>query len=414
MKKVFPILVILFIMALCLQVVINVFVKEREVEYSIKSKNDSFSIKERFVSKDSNYDFIITDKDKNMFNFFYRNNFNKQDRIIRDIKVYEESSMKCIVPIYKRDLFDNIYCTDGKGVYTYHYLKQVNYPALTNIVDKIKKDGYYKDSYNTSTNVSKEYNNNYYVGNVMPNYKVLMWNYTGLDIVTNKKVERKELLENEDLYDNDYSTMVGNYYVVLGKKPVNDVIYYNVEKYGKGTILSKETLSGNYNILGVYKNKLYLVDLDTYNEYFIDPYGTKVEKIGDKKMGYVGFKDNKLIDLDVSDFIADIDSYKLIQAIGTDNINNNFGRSDTYKVGNYYYFKTSDHNFYRSNTKYDDKPVKLFKLDFVSTWKVVDTDILVISDNMLYVYNDDYGLKPIILNNEFRYRFNNMVDIWHE
>ena len=409
MKKVLPVLVILFILALFIQMFTVFFITSHSVKYSIK-KDKEFEISEKLTNK-VNYDFIVKSEDVT-YNFFYKHNFNKQERVIKDIKVYSEDKLYCIVPVFKRGLFDNIYCSDGKDAYSYSYLKNSNNSSFNNIVKKIEEDGYYKDSYNESNDIKKEFNNNYFIGNVPDNYKIIMWNYTGLDIFDNKELDRKQLFDDRDLYDNDYSTLVGRYYVVLEKNSTSEILFYNIEKYGKGTIPCDDTLSGEYNILGVYKNKLYLVDLDNYVEYTIDPYIEKVEKIGDSETGYKGFSKNKLIDVSTSDFKSNIDSYKLIKKIDDASITSKYGECSIYEVGNYYYYKTANNTFYRANKKYKNAGVALFKVDNISDWKIVNKNILVISDNILYLYNDDYGLKKLILNNEFRYRYKNMFDLW--
>ena len=412
MKKIFPILIILFIMALAFQVVLNVFIKHHNVKYSINSNGNSYLIEEDFVSKD-NYDFIIKDKNNNIYNYNFKHNYNKQDRIIKDIKTYTSNKITCIVPICKRNLFDNIYCNYNNKVYSYSYLKE-NKIDINKITNSIKKDGYYKNTLNETNKIKKNESNNYYIGNIPDNYKFVVWNYTGLDIINNKSVEEATIFEGKDLYDNDYSSIAGDYYIILEKSSTNELVAYNIKDSGKANIYSDDTLSGEYNILGSYKNKLYLVDLDKYIEYSIDPYSRKVEKIGEESTGYKGFENGKLIDVSTSDFKSNIDKYKVNALIQDDTITSKFNATNIFKVDKYYYFKDKNNNFYRSNTKYKTNPTLLFRLNEVSDWKVIDNNILVISDNLLYFYNDEYGLKKVMLNNEFRYRYKNMYGLWHE
>ena len=102
----------------------------------------------------------------------------------------------------------------------------------------------------------------------------------------------------------------------------------------------------------------------------------------------------------------------MIKKIDDASITSKYGECSIYEVGNYYYYKTANNTFYRANKKYKNAGVALFKVDNISDWKIVNKNILVISDNILYLYNDDYGLKKLILNNEFRYRYKNMFDLW--
>ena len=51
MKKVFPILLILFALSLIIQYVVNELITEHVVEYSIKTNDNSYMIKETFEYK---------------------------------------------------------------------------------------------------------------------------------------------------------------------------------------------------------------------------------------------------------------------------------------------------------------------------------------------------------------------------
>jgi hypothetical protein len=78
---------------------------------------------------------------------------------------------------------------------------------------------------------------------------------------------------------------------------------------------------------------------------------------------------------------------------------------------NSYYFE-SNGTFYRSNIKYEDSATKLFSIDKVSDWKIVDNNLLIMSNDTLYLYNDEIGLKKIISNNEFKYNYNNIYNLY--
>ena len=89
MKKVFPILLILFALSMIVQYVVNELISEHVVEYSIKTKDNSYMIKETFdyADGDNYYDFTVSDKDDLFYTFTYKNDFNRQERIIKDIKI---------------------------------------------------------------------------------------------------------------------------------------------------------------------------------------------------------------------------------------------------------------------------------------------------------------------------------------
>ena len=51
-------------------------------------------------------------------------------------------------------------------------------------------------------------------------------------------------------------------------------------------------------------------------------------------------------------------------------------------------------------------------MDHISTWKVVDDTIIFVKGNSLYFYNDEYGLKKVFSNNELKYNYNNICDLY--
>ena len=86
MKKVFPILVILFVFTLIIQYVVNFIITEHEVEYSIRTADNSYYIKESFrsINDESFYDFTVRDKNDSFFIFSFNEDLNRQEEVIKD------------------------------------------------------------------------------------------------------------------------------------------------------------------------------------------------------------------------------------------------------------------------------------------------------------------------------------------
>ena len=71
MKKVFPILLVLFAFTLIIQYVVNMLISEHLVEYSIKTEDNTYFIKEsfRYINDESFYDFTIRDDNELFYTF---------------------------------------------------------------------------------------------------------------------------------------------------------------------------------------------------------------------------------------------------------------------------------------------------------------------------------------------------------
>ena len=107
-----------------------------------------------------------------------------------------------------------------------------------------------------------------------------------------------------------------------------------------------------------------------------------------------------------------MNEYVIDKDITVDEISKKYGDSKIYKSNNTYYFKTKDNMFYKSNINYPDKATKLFKSGKISTWKVVDDTIIFVSGNSLFFYDENYGVKKVLSNNELKYNYNNICDLY--
>ena len=95
MKKVFPIIFVLFALSLIIQYVVNFIINDHVVEYSILSNNKSYMVKEtfRYENEENFYDFTVTDSEDLFYTFSFNEDFNKQEEVIKDIEFFTKSSL---------------------------------------------------------------------------------------------------------------------------------------------------------------------------------------------------------------------------------------------------------------------------------------------------------------------------------
>ena len=398
MKKIMKYLIIISFLIGLVYLLIYLFKDHAYNEYSI----NKYKIYETFnvVENKNYYDFVIKDKDNNIYNFVYING-NKRNKIISDIVEYKEDDIKCIIPVFGKNM-GSIYCNNKKEISTIYNIDNEK------LINKLKKDNNY--NYFSSDKFKKIDNFTYYLDNIPNKYSFLIWNYTGIDIV-NDKVKTVKLIDNNDLYNNKYSTLIDSYYLLLDETITNKFLYYDIKRDAVKTIVSEDELSGDYTILGVYNKSLYLIDNHNYNEYVFFFFFFKIELIGSEKENYKVVIDNKVKEVSTSKFKSNMNDYKFIKFISNDKIKEKYKTDHIYLFNNSYYFE-SNGTFYRSNIKYEDSATKLFSIDKVSDWKIVDNNLLIMSNDTLYLYNDEIGLKKIISNNEFKYNYNNIYNLY--
>ena len=82
------------------------------------------------------------------------------------------------------------------------------------------------------------------------------------------------------------------------------------------------------------------------------------------------------------------------------------------KSNDMYYFVTDTGDFYKTDKLNLKNSVLLFHFDSVSEWKVKGDNVMVVSGDTMYYYDDVYGLLPIVTSNEFIYNYKNICDFY--
>ena len=421
MKKAMPILLILGFLGLILQVAVNVFITEKKSEYTLKTKDNSYSITEHMevINNISYYDIGITDKDGIFYSLFVEEDFNKQTEVIRDIKTFKSNNLSCIFPVYRRNVTGNVTCLYNNEAVSYSYLKQIKNPDIETIITQLKGEKYSHNSWDRKDVAkNKLYNEGreieVYQENILKDYVFLIWRYRGLYILKSDDSVIKDYLE-EDIYDNTMSAIAGRYYVTAARRGldsgVSSFYYYNTKDLGKGEIIMKETTSSDVYFNGVYDEKVYMTDIKNKKQYSIDPAYEKTEVVGNENDGFINIVDGKKKKVAASDFLkekvyfntSEVDK-KLTQKYGD--------KIEVKKDRYFYYFKTTDGKVYMAHEDKPDKAELLFKLDKITEWKVKNGDLLLASGNTIYFYNEHEGLLPIAYNKELSYNNKNIIDFW--
>lgn len=419
MKKCLPILIVLVFLSLVLQVVVNIFVKEKDARYVLKNEDINYTIFEDLsvVDDESYYDFIVEDSNELVYTFSFKADFNKQTEIIRDIEFVSTDNLSCIFPIYKHGQYSDVYCLYNGEQVSSSYLKQINNYDFLMVINKLKTLKYsnskWDDNLVKATRLEEDGRGiDFYQENILDDYTFLMWKYKGLYILRNNEAVVKNFLE-YDQYENNLSALVGKYYVTVDSHEslaASELMYYNTKEFGRGSITLPQKTSDNYYFNGVYDGKLYMTDVDAHKQYEITPAYEKVVEVGNDEIGFMTLKDKKLVNVDSSEFLEE--KVYFSEYISNDLISNKYGDVDIIKNRKFYYFKTDDGKLYRAHEDNIEKAELLFKLDNFTEWKVKNGEVLAVAGDTMYFYNDVYGLLPIAVNSELKYNHYNICDFW--
>lgn len=416
MKKLLKWGVGLFFLVLGIWIISDLLLTERVTEYEIG--NYSVVEKLRINQKEKSYDFIVTNKDKDTFIFDITETSSRKKKIIKDIKSYKENNLKCIYPIYKNKFVTDVRCLyDGKQV-SYSYLKQINNKDIDKIIEKVKKDGFNNPKWSEKDEKAEWVGTGsrkikVYQESLIDDYSFLVWRYKGLYVLNSKEMEVYDFLDN-DQYDNVYSYLVSNYYVVAvidsDSGRIEKIVCFDVEKRETKTIKFKEKTSIKYYFNGVIEDKLYVIDVGSKKQYIIDPKKGKIEVLEAAKEQFISYKNGQKIAVEPNILLEEEVYFGL--KVELEELNKIYDDIvEVKEILEYYYFRT-ENAIYRVNKNNLEKAELLFSFDDISEWVVVGKDMLVVVSDKVYFYNDEVGLSLILENSELKYNYKNICTFW--
>lgn len=362
--------------------------------YSIKKhdctyKKNGYNIEEKFYKTNSHwYDFTIKKK-KQSYIFTINKNLKKQKRIIKKIKTYKNKNITCIIPIYKKDIPLNLYCNLDNQQVSIDYLLKNRKEDFLKIQEKIKK---YKIKYPYEEISKKNYKKiKVYNKNILENNVYFIWNYKGIYILKKDKNDYQKILD-YDLYDNVMSCIVDKYYVLFENTSVNgikNIYYYDFKKNKLKTYKPEIILSKDTYINGVIDNLIYVTDNKEKKQYIINIKKEKIEEISNSTNNYIIYKNEKKTTLNRSDFFQK-------QQIFKNTVN-----------GHYTYFQKENKIYKKKN----NKTSLLLELNDIKEWELVGDEIILLSDQTIYSYTEENGLRKILENNELKYNYKNIYKV---
>lgn len=408
MKKILPILVLLAFVAFCYQLIITFFITEHKVNYSlIANEEKHYTVLEDYKKDGSRhyYSFLIrTGNKKKTYALSIEKDFDKQERVITDIKYYKKNNLECIFPIYKREYTSDVACLlDGKQVSSNYLMKQKN-KDFSYIAKKFSEDGYEEHYYTVDSPNTKEGNVFVSYDYIPEDYVFAIWNYQGIYILSSEGIENKVFL-NEDHYENTLSIGVDKYYVTVNTDDEEEtlgyyqLIVYNLVDGGK-TIVDVNISQDSY-FNGVVDGLLYITDPKVKKQYILDLNKKEFKEIND----IYEVSNSKLKRAD-KDFFSSpkVDSLKVVNK----KITKLYDTTDIRKNRGDYYFKTEEGKIYRVIQNDYNHPILICEFNDIKEWQVHDDGIGFIVGDTLYFYTDMYGLKPIVKNSEFQYNSKNI------
>lgn len=383
---------------------ITFFKSKHTVEYSLKVDNKEIYIHEEYYKdKESDYYFFKLDIGDDDFVFDIDNKFNKQKKIISNIKLYEKDDLVCISPVYIKNNDDSqVFCNVDNEQYSYTSIKdKYNIEEFTDTLDNFNENKYEAtNTTNSTVGNSKVYKDNMYTDEIL-----IVYEYNDLLKITKPSNERINFAD-YDIYNNDLGVLVDKYYILPmfeNRPEYRGFAIINIISEETEYLYFDEPASTNLYVNGVVDGKLYLFDKSNLTQYEIDPKEVTYRITGDKSTGaqyYNGEWETKNI--------YDFSKQELT-------FNSDFPIEDNYvkafESGKYYYYYNNKNEFYKVYKKDLNKRIYLFQFDNIKEVQLISDYIYFISDTTLYRY-DDTGLKKMLTNKEFQYNYKNIYNAY--
>lgn len=399
MKKKVKIIIIIICLVLIILEIRKLSTKKYTITYSI----DDYQINEVYQNKKY---YLIMSKKKNTYIYPIEESFNKNKKIIKNIREYKSNNVICILPTYRKSIEKNIYCTLDNQQVSNDYLIKTKNSDFQKIQKQLKKEDITWPSNSTTTQNYKKMKT--YQKNIDSEDIYYIWNYKGIDIVDSNKILSQKFLES-DLYDNILATSIKNYYVLLENTSVNGIkkIYYYDYKNSKLKTMSlKEPLSKDIYINGVVDNIIYLTDKKEKKQYTLNISKKKLERIDQDETTYIIYENGEKKELSKSDFF-------MKEQYFTNNkvVNEKITTSEDLRLqGDYYYF-LENNKIYKVLKTYPNHKILLLELDNIKEWNLIEDKIILLQEDTIYTYQEQTGLRIILQKNELKYNYKDIYKI---
>lgn len=413
LSKILPLIFFLLLLLVALQLVYSFFKTDHSLTYSIRKDDIIFNVQEDF--HEGNYYLKISDEN-HVYHYENRTDFNKQEEILEDIMVSDIDGYRCIYPIYQQVAFNttasynNISCS--KDGVTYMGETLANMVSLEPFQEEIRSKnelvyaGWDVEESKETTILQGRYYDKY----LLPNFNIVVWDYRNL-INLSVDYQSYAKVSEQDIYENKYGSLVGQYYVMPildDSATYKEYKVVNLFSNAVETYDFPDPISTDSYVNGVQDDKLYLFDRSNLVQYEIDPSdGTVVNTLeGDNARYFDGenwsTKNVYEMKLEEIHFGENLFAIPELQA---------YHPTEIVESHRYYYLLVGN-QIYKFDKEDLNHPVILLTLNSPKELKVVDDYLFYIDGTTLYYYEETIGVRPVFVASMFHYTYQNVYDVY--
>lgn len=430
MKKMFGVVVVLLIMYIAFQVVYSYTVGRRINSYKISTDGIDYEVKETYIARHktsghsatdkNNYYYEIKSNDKIIFSFKLVGNYTGVEKFIKELKIYKNNDLICAYPVFKDKTESlDVLCNNGDKYYLYGTAKGQD-AGLDAFVTNLKVLGYVHPSWDAANlEIKKVGAFELYSKNISEDQNLTIWQYKGFYRMTSRG-ENYFSLNTSDQYEATLTTMVNQYYVIPDYKETYKFTRMFVTNLISGSMDTLDlgvTIPYDSFIQGVADNKIYIVDRGNKIQYTIDIYSKETKVVGDIYNSTKYYNNGKWETKSIYDVIDNALVFKTEPVI-PDNLkalNPVFVGEVGGETDGYFYLYIQENggvSVYRVDKQNTTILTLIFKVPSINSIKYVASDIYFISNDTLYTYRNNLGLRSLVKYSEFVFNKSNLYNVY--
>ena len=363
-------ILLIIIIIILISFIISLF---KSKSYSLEYSIDNYDISENYNNEKKYYYYEITNNE-NKYNFIYKAPYNKEKKLIYEIKEYQDEDYTCLVV---KSNYINSYplCSSKESNIDYHLIN-----------DKLKEE---LSDYFTITKELNEKYENYTIYN--KDNQIFIWSYKGFNYISKDNNKFIKIFD-KDIYEIPLATKINNYILIPDYQQehyFNKIYIIDLDTLETEEWPLKYEISFDSYILGTNDKSIYLIDKKDKIEYELVPHKKKMRIIA---------KSNNQGTIYENGQISKVSMTKLA----------NQEQSFIYKED--YKYQLINNNLYLS---YIDSSIKIQisnkKIDTIIYTN--EANVYYLIDDTLYRYNPKYGEIKLVKYSEWQFNYKNLIFI---
>lgn len=421
MKKLFGMVVLLFLIYFLYQIIFMYFQGGHNINYELKDGKNIIKVNEILKSgnKDDDDNYSVSLNVNNViFNVQTFYDFKRSSNIIKKVKYYEDNTNKCIFIRFRNNkVLNDILCIEDSILVPYHNLNNVT-GGLKDFANSVATYGYDGNKWqdDTTNSLTSEEGIVLYTDNLIDNHYIGISAKSGFYRINTIDKLKYVKLYTESMNMNNLllKGFIDDKYIVANYDDDELYRFYisNLTDNGSDMFASIKISRQSYSI-GSQGTSLYIYDPVSKKEYELD-YSTKtILEVGNAETGITYYAEGKW---QRTSSINNISNIEFGNDYTNDYTNNAYEKiiKVGHRYGYYYLFKKVNDNYvvYRSDITKKESIMYLFTTSNIDNLVFTNDYIYYTNNGSLKYYSDETGNRTVLNSSEILSNSNVSIGVY--